>query len=49
MRALAERIRSTGIARVITGHCTGKRAYAILYEELGESVEQMYAGMEILV
>ena len=35
VRALAERIRSTGIERVITGHCTGKRAYAILYEKLG--------------
>ena len=49
VRALAERIRSTGIERVITGHCTGKRAYAILHEELGGAVEQMYAGMEILV
>lgn len=49
VRALAERIRSTGIERVITGHCTGKRAYAILHEELGGAAEQMYAGMEILV
>ena len=34
-RAGSSRIRSTGIARVITGHRTGKRAYAILYDKLG--------------
>lgn len=46
--ALAERIRATGIQKVLTGHCTGKRAYAILQKELGESVEQMYTGLEIM-
>ncbi len=49
VRALAERVRATGIQRVITGHCTGKRAYAILREELGDQVEQMYTGLEITV
>lgn len=47
VRALAARIRAIGIEKVITGHCTGKRAYAILQEELGEGMTQMYTGFEI--
>lgn len=47
VRALAGRIRATGIQKVLTGHCTGKRAFAILQEELGERVAQMYTGFEI--
>lgn len=49
VRTLAARIRATGIQRVITGHCTGKRAYGILKEELGDCVEQMYTGFEMVV
>lgn len=49
VRALAGRIRATGIQKVLTGHCTGKRAYAILQEELGECVTQMYTGLEITI
>ena len=47
VRALAERIRETGITRVITGHCTGDEAFTILKEELGDAIEQMYTGMEM--
>lgn len=47
VRALAGDIRSTGITQVITGHCTGEEAFAILKEELGDRVQQMYTGMEI--
>lgn len=47
VRALAQRIKDTGIKKVITGHCTGDEAFAILKEELGEIVEQMYTGMEM--
>lgn len=49
VRALADRIRQTGIERVLTGHCTGDRAYAVLREELGDMVQQLYTGMEIEV
>lgn len=49
VRALAERIRATGIQKVITGHCTGKRAYAMLREELGDQVEQMYTGLALTI
>lgn len=47
VRALAERIRETGIQKVITGHCTGEEGFSILKKELGNRVEQMYCGMEI--
>ena len=44
VRALAQRIRSLGIRRVYTGHCTGEEAFAILKEELGETVQQFHSG-----
>lgn len=44
VRALARGIRDTGIERVITGHCTGQEAYAILERELGDRLEQMCSG-----
>ena len=47
VKALAERVKETGIKKVITGHCTGEEAFHILKEELGDVVEQMYSGMEI--
>lgn len=47
VRALAERIRKTGIQKIYTGHCTGSHAFAILKEELTDCVEQIYTGMEI--
>lgn len=45
--AFAKRVRKTGIEKVITGHCTGDRAYEILKKELGSKVEQMRSGMVI--
>ena len=45
--ALAERIRQTGVERIVTGHCTGRRAYEVLRRELGEGVVQMHSGMEL--
>ncbi len=47
VRELADRIKETGITKIITGHCTGDEAFAILKEELGDVIEQMYTGMEI--
>jgi len=46
VREFAERVENTGIERIITGHCTGDRAYEILRETLGEKVSQMYSGFE---
>ncbi len=45
VRALARRIKDTGIEKVVTGHCTGDAAYGILKEELGECLEQIYTGL----
>lgn len=45
VRALAAGIRETGIERIVTGHCTGDAAYAVLKEELGDRLEQIYTGL----
>lgn len=47
IRALADRIRRTGIERIYTGHCTGEPAFRILKEELKDQACQLYTGMEI--
>lgn len=47
--ALAEKIRETGIEKVYTGHCTGERAMELLKEALGNTVEEIYTGMEIKI
>lgn len=47
VRAFAKRVNETGIEHVITGHCTGQRAFEILHEELGDKVQQMFCGMTI--
>lgn len=49
VRALAERIRCTGIGKIYTGHCTGGAAFEILREELGDRVCQLHTGMEITI
>lgn len=49
VREIAATISKLSIEHVITGHCTGKRAYKILKEELGDKVSQMHVGMEINV
>lgn len=49
VRALASRIRETGIEKIYTGHCTGENAIKILREELGDRVEQIYTGMNIVI
>ena len=49
VRAMAARIRETGVELVCTGHCTGDRAVEILREELGEKLMEFYSGFEINV
>lgn len=44
VEALAEKIRETGIQKIITGHCTGDEAMQILQEKLGDIVESIYTG-----
>ncbi|MBP5297610.1 MAG: MBL fold metallo-hydrolase, partial [Lachnospiraceae bacterium] len=45
IRATAKAIKETGIDYVCTGHCTKDRAYGIMKEELGDSLEQLRAGL----
>lgn len=49
VRGLAGRIRETEIEKIYTGHCTGKKAFDILKEELGEQARQLYTGLEIVI
>lgn len=45
--AFARRVKDTGIEKVITGHCTGQKAFDLLKSELGGSAQQLYTGMRI--
>lgn len=49
VRALAKRIKDTGIEKIYTGHCTGAPAFQILKEELGSRAHQIHTGMEITI
>ncbi len=49
IRTLAGRIRTTGIRKIYTGHCTGQPAFEVLKEELGDQVCQLYTGLEIII
>lgn len=41
---MAERLRRTGVKRIITGHCTGERGLELLKNELPGIVEAMSSG-----
>lgn len=47
VRALAKRIRETGVKKIYTGHCTGGKSFAVLQEELGDMVSQLRVGLTI--
>ena len=47
IKDFAKRVKETGIKKIITGHCTGERAFNILKEELQDSALQFYTGFEI--
>ena len=47
VRAFARRLKETGVARIVTGHCTGERALELLREELGDAVQAMESGLVI--
>ena len=44
---LADELLRSGVETVVTGHCTGDEALAILRHTLGGRVRSMYSGMEI--
>lgn len=49
VRQFAERLRDLNVQKIYTGHCTGKHAFEILHNVLGERAEQIFTGMEIEV
>lgn len=49
VRILAKKLRTVGIEKIYTGHCTGAAAFDILRDELGEQAVQIYTGMEIVI
>ena len=44
VKALAEKIKSTRTEKIVTGHCTGEKAFDILKDILGSRAEQMTSG-----
>lgn len=47
VREIAGKIQKAGISRVITGHCTGDKPFAVLKSCLGDAVDQFHCGMVI--
>lgn len=47
VRYIAETIKSLGIKKVVTGHCTGDKAFEILREVLGDAAVQTKVGMSV--
>ena len=46
---VAKNIKDTEIEYVCTGHCTGDKAYQILKEQLGDHLQQLHTGLEIVI
>ena len=44
VQAFAKRVQNTGIEKVMTGHCTGQKAFDEMKEILGASLFQLYTG-----
>lgn len=42
---VAKKIQSTGITDVVTGHCTGEKAFQLLKAILADNINQFHAGM----
>lgn len=47
VRAFAHRLKGTGVAQVVTGHCTGQPAFDVLKEVLGDRVQQLSTGLVV--
>ena len=46
---IADSLRDSGVARIYTGHCTGDMAFEILKSRLGDSVVQLYSGLQVSI
>lgn len=45
VKEIARGLGTTGVKKIITGHCTGDKAFAILKDRLGDAVCQFRTGM----
>lgn len=45
VRSLAKRLKAAGVRTIVTGHCTGDKAYELLKQELGDGIRQMHSGL----
>lgn len=45
--ALGERLQKLQVEHIVTGHCTGDRAYVLLKELLGGKLQQLRSGFEM--
>jgi 7,8-dihydropterin-6-yl-methyl-4-(beta-D-ribofuranosyl)aminobenzene 5'-phosphate synthase len=45
VRNFARRVEATGVEKIYTGHCSGKKALSILMEELGDKVHAIKTGL----
>ncbi|MFO0694031.1 MAG: MBL fold metallo-hydrolase [Polyangiales bacterium] len=46
---LARALEALGLPRIVTGHCTGKRAFGILRSLLGDRVEYLATGASVTI
>lgn len=44
VKNLAEKLKNTRTEKIVTGHCTGDKAFTILKDALGDKARQMYSG-----
>lgn len=47
VREVARKLKTLGCQRVITGHCTGRKAVGILKKELGERLDVLHTGYTV--
>ena len=45
----AKILKDLEIERIITGHCTGDKAFELLREHVGGRIEKMHAGMQLIL
>ncbi|WP_438721120.1 hypothetical protein [Enterococcus sp. AZ103] len=43
---MGEQLAILPIDRILTGHCTGKKAFTLLHEVLGEKIQNFSTGEE---
>ena len=45
VQGFIQRLQAKGVRHIVTGHCTGETAYAMLADALGDAVQQLHVGL----